>query len=157
MLSSLVDAVRDKNKFAEAEQRLSSQRKKPKKKSPSVIRVKVDACSADPVHPMMNLSQQTDDSDDDSGRVVFRQVTAAGAPSKTSEGARMPPLLPPVKAPAMERPPKSKLLFEAMSNLPSVTAAEPTAAQVKPPARRRKKLVDTEVSPTVKMRGTGPI
>ena len=148
MLGSLVDAVRDKNKFVEAEQRLSSQRKKSKKKGPASLDLAA--------HPL-NLSQ-SEDSEDESERVVFRQVTSAGVASKASEGARLPSQQPMTTTSGLESRPssvvlKSKVLFEALSSLPSVTAAEPAAAPAKPQPRRRKKLVDTEVSPTLKMRG----
>ena len=88
----------------------------------------------------VNISQ-SEESDDESERVVLTQTS-----NKSSDN------LPKDTHPVTQ---KSSLLFEAMVHLPSVTAAEPTAAPAKAPPRRRKKLVDTEVSPTLKMRGAG--
>ena len=157
MLSSLIDAVRDKNKFSESEQRFSSHRKKmSKKKGPlSSAQQSEDANgSLDQADRPVNLSRQSEESDDESERVVFRQQVIASG--KASEVNRMPPLVPArtnheSKVPSVLI--KSKVLFEALSSLPSV--AEAASAPVKPQQpRRRKKLIDTEVSPTLKMRGT---
>ena len=137
MLNNLVDAVRDKNKYCEADHCPSSQRKKTKKKGePKNTLASPQSRAVLPV----NISQ-SEESDDESERVLL-----------TQNSIKSPDNLPKDTHPVTQ---KSSLLFEAMVHLPSVTAAEPTAAPAKAPPRRRKKLVDTEVSPTLKMRGAG--
>ena len=137
MLNNLVDAVRDKNKYCEADHCPSSQRKKTKKKGePKNTLASPQSRAVLPV----NISQ-SEESDDESERVLL-----------TQNSNKSPDNLPKDTHPVTQ---KSSLLFEAMVHLPSVTAAEPTAAPAKAPPRRRKKLVDTEVSPTLKMRGAG--